>query len=85
MSYTPLGESSENGSMKNYDDDGDLNRIRPSSRMSKLNRELSEPLTSTDEESSDPFYVFRQDLRRKIELVDESLAELLRIVYQTVS
>lgn len=33
---------------------------------------------------SDPFYVFREDLDRKIEIVDESLAEYLRIVHHTV-
>lgn len=33
---------------------------------------------------SDPYYVFRDDLYRQLALVDESLAEYLRIVYQTV-
>jgi hypothetical protein len=32
----------------------------------------------------DPFYVLRNDLYRKLELVDEGLAEFIRIVYQTV-
>jgi hypothetical protein len=50
---------------------------------------LSEPLTANGDEeagdSADPFYVFRADLYRKLELVDESLAEYLRVVHQTVS
>lgn len=51
---------------------------------------LSEPLTgggATDDDalSGDPFYVFREDLYRKLELMDEALAEYLRIVHQTVS
>jgi hypothetical protein len=52
-----------------------------------LNKELSEPLTNgrnSNEEEGDPFYVFRDDLYRKLELVDESLAEYLRVVHQTV-
>lgn len=55
-------------------------------------KSLEEPLTAaaadendTASSSSDPFYVFRQDLYRKLESVDESLAEYLRIVHQTVS
>jgi len=32
----------------------------------------------------DPYYVFRDDLLRKLELVDESMAEFLRVVHQTV-
>jgi hypothetical protein len=34
---------------------------------------------------SDPYNVFRDDLYRQLELVDESLAEFLRVVHQTVS
>jgi hypothetical protein len=33
---------------------------------------------------ADPFYVFREDLFRKLESVDETLAEYLRVVFQTV-
>ena len=59
----------------------------------RINKELSEPLTSggsiVDEELSssvggDPYFVFRKDLQRKLELVDESLADFLRIVHETV-
>lgn len=42
--------------------------------------DLSEPLTAQE----DPFHVFREDLNHKLELVDEGLAEFLRVVYQTV-
>ena len=60
----------------------------------RINSELSEPLTSAgtsivDEElgsisGGDPYFVFRMDLQRKLELVDESLADFLRIVHETV-
>ncbi|KAL7579108.1 hypothetical protein ACA910_019139 [Epithemia clementina (nom. ined.)] len=42
------------------------------------------PLTSDQGESGlgDPYYVFRTDLLRKLELVDEHLAELDRVVQQ---
>lgn len=59
----------------------------------RINSELSEPLTSAgtsivDEELGsaglDPYFVFRKDLYRKLELVDESLADFLRIVHETV-
>lgn len=45
---------------------------------------LSEPLRGNGDESEDPFFVFREDMNRKLELVDEGLAEYLRIVHQTV-
>jgi hypothetical protein len=59
----------------------------------RINSELSEPLTTAgtsivDEElggsAGDPYFVFRKDLQRKLELVDESLADFLRIVHETV-
>lgn len=59
----------------------------------RINAELSEPLTSVgsivDEElgssvAGDPYFVFRKDLQRKLELVDETLADFLRIVHETV-
>jgi hypothetical protein len=57
-------------------------------RSSSGSTDLKRPLTSPDLESGghddDPFYVFREDLYRKLDLVDESLQEYLRIVYQTV-
>lgn len=34
--------------------------------------------------SADPFYVFRDDLYRQLSRVDETLAEYLRVVHQTV-
>jgi hypothetical protein len=58
-----------------------------------INSELSEPLTAAtsasivDEElgdAGDPYFVFRADLQKKLELVDEALAEYLRIVHETV-
>ena len=64
----------------------------------RINSDLSEPLTahssfiSHDEElafggsvdSGDPFLVFRADLMKKLESVDEGLAEYLRVVHETV-
>lgn len=63
----------------------------------RLSSELSEPLTMTSvvDESlgsssqpactgGDPYFVFRNDLQRKLELVDESLADFLRVVHETV-
>jgi len=57
---------------------------------------LSEPLNAAPlaeengigerrNDPGDPFYVFRDDLCRKLELVDEALAIFLRVVHQTVS
>lgn len=46
----------------------------------RMPADLSEPLTAQE----DPFHVFREDLNHKLELVDEGLAEFLRVVYQTV-
>jgi hypothetical protein len=64
-------------------------------RHKRINSELSEPLTAAsgstsivDEElgstAGDPYFVFRSDLQKKLELVDESLADYLRIVHETV-
>lgn len=69
-----------------------------SRKKKPLPSSMSEPLNSAtqgheqDNENSrsssydpgDPFYVFREDLYRKLELVDEALAEFLRVVHQTV-
>jgi len=96
MSYAKLDESSDyngNGTIQHHDDDDyDEERIvsSPSSSspaLGNIRKSLEEPLTAADGNgaSSDPFYVFREDLYRKLELVDESLAEYLRIVHQTVS
>ncbi len=37
-----------------------------------------------DESPEDPYFVFRADLMQQLELVDEALAEFLRVVHQTV-
>ena len=50
------------------------------------NQDLKEPLTAiANHQDDDPFYVFREDLYRKLDLVDDGLAEFLRMVHQTVS
>lgn len=58
----------------------------------RINSELSEPLTTAssivDESlggnSADPYFVFRSDLQKKLESLDEFLADYLRIVHETV-
>lgn len=52
----------------------------------KINAALSEPLTGEafdDENASDPYFVFRSDLQHQLEVMDEHLAEYLRIVHET--
>jgi hypothetical protein len=97
MSYSPLDDNSDRGQkmrVPNGDEhDGESSSsLRPTRSTSAAHAPadaLSEPLTANGDEesgeSADPFYVFRADLYRKLELVDESLAEYLRVVHQTVS
>lgn len=96
MSYAPLDDVS--GMSKNAsiivhhenDDEDDARTLSLSSNginNSSTNRQaLSEPLTNGSHGHifPDPFYVFREDLYRQLESVDDSLAEYLRVVYQTV-
>lgn len=87
MSYAVLGESND-GKLRSVpsasEDDNDL--LQRGSSSSKQSSSLSEPLTANGNSASeDPFYVFREDLYRKLEQVDEGLADYLRIVHQTVS
>ena len=81
-----------NGSSSN----GDAASVASSKRRfgrRRINSDMSEPLTTgasvttVDEESQsgDPYFMFRSDLMGKLEQVDESLAEFLRIVNETVS
>jgi hypothetical protein len=70
-------------------DVGSLASASLTSRSSRLFRkradpELEAPLNDPEAQENDPFYVFREDLFRKLDLVDEGLAEYLRIVQQTV-
>lgn len=92
--YATLDED-KNGSLPEHveeDDDDDIQSVSILSRASASVRQhrvvdeesLKEPLTTTATED-DPFYVFRQDLYRKLDLVEENLTEYLRIVHQTVS
>jgi hypothetical protein len=94
MSYAHVGEARDKSTSLSvsYNDDetdnDDLVSIRSGlSRKSQLPTHLSEPLTSGDNHGTgqdDPYYVFRSDLYRKLESVDESLAEYLRVIHQTV-
>ena len=86
MSYTPLDDLNRGGlrTVPSASEDEEQSH-RSSSRLDSGTRSaLSEPLTAAAA-SEDPFYVFREDLYRKLEHVDESLAEYLRIIHQTVS
>lgn len=83
------------------DDDDNISRnssrvsLPSFTRKQRLPASMSEPLNTSSIQYSDesrkttdpgdPFYVFRKDLYRKLELVDEALAEFLRVVHQTVS
>ena len=95
MSYAPLDET--NGRRKHppvvHHQDNDepiissstatnASNLSPSSSNHK--QALSEPLTGNGVQPSDPYYVFREDLYRKLELVDEAMAEYLRVVHETV-
>lgn len=94
MSYTPLDERRTNGKnvvihhedMDDADPTSSSSLPTFSSSSKRQDSSLSEPLNSAENGATDdPFYVFREDLYRKLELVDESLAEYLRVVHQTVS
>ena len=93
--YAALDEGSGGERDRISTGDGDsrnpLTQMRPFSKAASSG--LSEPLNSSGAEEGggdrafdpgDPFYVFRDDLCRKLELVDEALAEFLRVVHQTV-
>lgn len=90
MQYSHLedhSEGSEHFSSVNMDDTASQ-RSRASSfrRNNSANPELKEPLRAngSGNQDDDPFYVFREDLYRKLDLVDDGLTEYLRIVHQTV-
>ena len=91
MSYAVLGDSSSSSksvsipSASADDDDNDalLHRSHSSRDTAERRSALSEPLTA-ENGMDDPFYVFREDLHRKLNHVDECLAEYLRIIHQTV-
>ena len=86
MSYAPLDESGALYAVSA----GPLSEDNPIGTSAVPDDEdrrksLSEPLTSSNgRDMSDPFYVFRKDLYRQLERVDETLTEYLRVVHQTV-
>mmetsp|Transcript_131778 Transcript_131778/g.196354 ORF Transcript_131778/g.196354 Transcript_131778/m.196354 type:complete len:303 (-) Transcript_131778:42-950(-) len=90
MKYSHVQSGDEQGRQT---DDGAVSVASSKRRFGRkrINSELSEPLTANrssivDEElgdSGDPYFVFRSDLHQKLEMVDESLAEYLRIVHET--
>jgi t-SNARE complex subunit (syntaxin) len=78
---------------------GDLDSVSVASHRrrfkghKRLSSDLSEPLTtagtsvvdeSLGSEAADPYFMFRNDLQKKLELMDESLADFLRVVHETV-
>jgi hypothetical protein len=84
MSYAPLDDNSEKARARRaallMDEEG-APRFH---EADDTRASLAEPLTANGQGSEDPFFVFRKDLYRKLEQVDEGLAEYLRIVHQTV-
>ena len=100
MSYEVLDERKHfsNGSSHHSDVERPAMRISSSSsvvssasgasflRQQRPPDDLAEPLTGDLEEgvAEDPFFVFRGDLVAKLDLVDQGLAEFLRVVHQTV-
>jgi hypothetical protein len=95
--YTALDEKGgrNRAPLSASDEDSKPSRPQLPSFSRALPTNLSEPLNASETGASngtggrsvdpgDPFYVFREDLYRKLELVDEALAEFLRVVHQTV-
>lgn len=88
--YTTVSDSSDTSSRFRDSDSVSLaSSHRRFSSRKRINSELSEPLTSHGDEGSfvggsgDPYFVFRSDLERKLELIDESMTDFLRIVHET--
>ena len=82
-----------NGNLPHVEENGHGNNGTTKSalslfRISSGSHDLKEPLKLPDLEAGvhddDPFYVFREDLYRKLDLVDECLQDFLRVVHQTV-
>jgi hypothetical protein len=91
--YSSVAEEASEGTSSNNMDSVSVASSKRRFGRKRINSDLSEPLTSTgasivDEElggtTGDPYFVFRRDLQRKLETVDESLADFLRIVHETV-
>lgn len=78
MMYTTLGDEESDGIMRIDEESSPLSRSTRKGNDPDVSS-LQEPLTEED-----PFYVFREDLYRKLDLVEEGLTEYLRIVHQTV-
>jgi hypothetical protein len=85
MQYTPLtDESSVQGALTAEDDE----KKRARSKNATTNG-LSQPLTDIEAanggpKDDDPFYVFREDLLRKVSRMDGGLVDYLRVVHGTV-
>lgn len=88
MSYTPLDEDSSKEMKLDeaYTETvatSRTNLLRTSPKSASLVEPLTKTTTASADSNDDPFYVFRADLSRKLETLDEYLAEYLRIVHQT--
>lgn len=94
--YATISDMSESDISSMTRRDSDTASLASSHRRfvghKRINSALSEPLTTAssivDEslggDSADPYFVFRSDLQRKLESLDEYLADYLRIVHETV-
>ena len=93
--YSQVSENDGGARHRRDEDSASVASSKRRFRRQRVNSDLSEPLTSSitsvpvDEEmgneAGDPFFVFRGDLKKKLEFVDESLIEFLRVVNETVS
>lgn len=86
-SYLPSSSSQHHRQMSSKSstlEEQNDRRAALSEPLSRSNSNHGDGGTRIYDSPADPFYVFREDLYRKLELVDESLAEYLRVVYQTV-
>jgi hypothetical protein len=80
-----LFSASGGGSSGMHKADADYNRQALSEPLTQGEQQTHQnPQQSSKAMSTDPFYVFREDLYRQLERVDEALAEYLRVVHQTV-
>jgi hypothetical protein len=86
MSYAPLDETGRLHAVSSGPISEDIGPTSTASDDEDRRKSLSEPLTlnGIGDHVSDPFYVFREDLYRQLERVDETLTEYLRVVHQTV-
>lgn len=90
MEYAPLGDNiaDRDSELGLGDTLNNENRARDRTEDAEKNGMLLQPLTpgETDSDANsieDPFHVFRDDVTRKLNLVDDSLNRYIKIVHET--